>query len=51
MKKWHKVLLYVAAYEVVAYFYNQYSLHSASGPSFLLPVDLIGKYTGNNPTA
>lgn len=51
MKKWHKIVLAVAAYEVVAYFWNQHSLTTSTGSGFLLPVDLIGKVTGNNPVA
>lgn len=48
---WKTVIVLVATYEVIAYFYNQHSLHTATGSGFLLPVDLIGKFTGNNPVA
>lgn len=36
MKKWHKILVVVVGYEVVAYVYNNYI---ASSGGFTLPLD------------
>jgi hypothetical protein len=40
VKKWHKVLIAVAVYEVVAYAYNNY-VQPSSGSTLQLPLDGI----------
>ncbi len=40
MKKWHKVLIAVAVYEVAAYLYNNY-VQPSSGSTVQAPLDGI----------